>query len=55
MGVYTEYVDQHLDPTALKVERAVQLRRISAARGGRDILVYAAGTASQEIEASDCF
>lgn len=42
MGIYSEYLDQHLDMAGLTAERKKQLRRISEIRGGRDVLVYAA-------------
>ncbi len=42
MGVYTEYVNQQLSFDDLARKRKEQLKRISSARGDRDILVYAA-------------
>lgn len=42
MGYYGEYIDRKFGGDELAQERKVQLRRIAAARGGRDILVYAA-------------
>src|SRR5665213_2391416 len=44
MGVYGEYLNQPLarDFGLLTAERKKQLSRISQARGGRDVLVFAA-------------
>lgn len=42
MGFYTEYLDAGLDFVGLQHARRMQLDRISALRGGRDVLVYAA-------------
>ena len=42
MGVYSEYLDQHLDFAQLQEERRKQLKRISEVRGGSDLLVFAA-------------
>lgn len=42
MGFYGEYIDRKFGGDDLTQERKAQLRRIAAARGGRDILVYAA-------------
>jgi len=44
MGVYSEYLNQNLAGNfeQLTAERKNQLRRISALRGGRDVLVFAA-------------
>ena len=44
MGIYSEYLDQPLAGSVelLAAERKNQLRRISAIRGDRDILVFAA-------------
>jgi len=42
MGIFTEYLDKNLDWNALQVERKKQLARISRARGGRAIVVFAA-------------
>ncbi|MBT1077305.1 SDH family Clp fold serine proteinase [Geobacter grbiciae] len=43
MGFFSEYLGRnlHLNPQLLTAERKAQLGRISALRGGRDILVYA--------------
>lgn len=41
MGVYTEYLDKHLDPESLTKERKLQLKAISNLRQ-RDVLVFAA-------------
>ncbi|GFO62004.1 hypothetical protein GMLC_41860 [Geomonas limicola] len=50
MGFFSEYLASqlHQDPIRLLAERKLQLSRISALRGGRDILVYAG-----DINASD--
>lgn len=42
LGVYSEYLDANMDFPALTAERKTQLHRLSEARGGRDVLVYAA-------------
>ena len=42
MGIYTEYLDRQMSFQDLAAERKAQLKRISALRGGRDILVFAA-------------
>jgi hypothetical protein len=42
MGAYTEYLDRRMDFGQLNEERKRQLQRISALRGGRDVLVFAA-------------
>ena len=42
MGVYGEYLDKQMSFADLTAERKRQLKRISAARGGRDVIVYAA-------------
>ena len=42
MGFSTEYLDAQLSFDQVGVERKIQLERISAARGGRDVLVFAA-------------
>jgi hypothetical protein len=42
MGVFSEYLSQGLSFADLERERKAQLAAISAARGGRDVLVYAA-------------
>lgn len=42
MGIYAEYLDKNMAFPALIAERKAQLSRISQARGGRDIVVYAA-------------
>jgi len=42
VGVYTEYLDRRFSIQDLNEERKKQLKRISGARGGRDVLVYAA-------------
>jgi endogenous inhibitor of DNA gyrase (YacG/DUF329 family) len=42
VGYYTEYLDRRLDASQLAAERKRQLKKISALRGGRDVLVYAA-------------
>jgi ClpP class serine protease len=42
MGIYTEYLDRQMSFQDLAAERKAQLQRISALRGGRDILVFAA-------------
>jgi Serine dehydrogenase proteinase len=42
MGIYGEYLDRNLSFPDLTAARKEQLRRISALRGGRDVLVYAA-------------
>ena len=44
MGIYSEYLDQPLAGSVelLAAERKNQLRRISAIRGDRDVLVFSA-------------
>jgi hypothetical protein len=42
VGIYAEYLDKNMAFPALIAERKAQLSRISQARGGRDIVVYAA-------------
>jgi hypothetical protein len=42
MGIYSEYLDRQMSFQELAEERKAQLRRISALRGGRDVLVFAA-------------
>jgi hypothetical protein len=42
VGAYSEYLNLGLDFDGLQAERKKQLKIISALRGGRDILVYAA-------------
>ena len=44
MGIYSDYLSQPLarDFNLLSAERKKQLKRVSAARGGRDLLVFAA-------------
>lgn len=42
MGIYTDYLDRQMSFQDLAAERKAQLQRISALRGGRDILVFAA-------------
>ncbi|HEX7422928.1 MAG TPA: hypothetical protein VF311_03435 [Terriglobales bacterium] len=42
MGIYTDYLDRQMSFQDLAAERKVQLQRISALRGGRDVLVFAA-------------
>ncbi len=41
MGAYAEYLDRGMDFLQQQAERKRQLARISAARSGRDVLVYA--------------
>jgi len=41
MGIYTEYLDAALDWSSLTAERKKQLARISSARGGRPVFVFA--------------
>lgn len=57
MGVYSEYLDRQWSFEELTAERKAQLNRISAARGGRGVLVFAAdlnkGQAPIQIEYSD--
>lgn len=43
MGHYSEYLDRGMGFPELAAERKAQLKRISDLRGGRDVLVYAAG------------
>jgi len=42
MGTYTEYINQNFSFAKLEEERKKQLKRISEARGGRDVFVMAA-------------
>lgn len=42
MGAYSEYLERGMNFGQLSEERKLQLRRISALRGGRDVLVFAA-------------
>lgn len=42
LGVFGEYLDKQMSSADLTAERKRQLKRISAARGGRDVIVYAA-------------
>lgn len=49
MGYYTEYLEMKFDAQGLAKERKLQLARISALRGGRDVLVYAADIDKQDI------
>ena len=42
LGVYGEYLDRQMSFADLTAERKRQLKRISAAREGRDVIVYAA-------------
>ncbi len=43
MGIYVEYLNMDLDINGIEQERKKQLQKISQLRGGRDILVFAAG------------
>lgn len=43
MGIYVEYLNMDLDINGIERERKKQLQKISQLRGGRDILVFAAG------------
>ena len=41
MGIYSDYLEKNMDFIGLTAERKKQLKRISKARSGRDVLVMA--------------